>query len=590
MLLLAAQLAWSLAPALGTIRNDFANYYVPARAVMEGRRLDRVYERAWFQVQAEDAGLPALGSFVPQPPVDALLLLPVAWLPPLAAKAAWTLALAAAMVAAFLVLRPLVALPPAALALVFLLPAASLRNALLYGQPYPLLLLCLCLSLRAAARDRPLAAGLWLAPVLALKLYGLPFVLWFAWRRWWRALAGALAGAAVIATLSVCMLGREVHGAYLREVLPASLAGRIQDPYSPIWQSATSLSYRLFQYERDLNPHPVADHPALARALAAALPAAAVLGAIAALGPAASAARAWAALTIVSLAASPLTSSYHFLMLILPAALLVADPARAWTSRAAVALLFLFSTSPFPHYFAWLASGWGDLLAYPRLFAVLAMLAVAVGRPASWRPIALGLAAAGALGASAAARTPAEESWAPVEVARGYLLADPQACPGGLSWLTVEDDRLARRGSGARCPARVRPAAAEGAVASAWETGDADSAAGVAVFVDPRGDLRERSGRVERILLHGPARHPRLSPEGAWVACQLWRGSWDLWAVERASGRALALTRDAAGELEPAWEADGRGLVFASDRRRGLGSTALYRVGFAPGDAAPAGR
>ena len=68
------------------------------------------------------------------------------------------------------------------------------------------------------------------------------------------------------------------------------------------------------------------------------------------------------------------------------------------------------------------------------------------------------------------------------------------------------------------------------------------------------------------------------------------RESWDLWAVERASGRALALTRDAAGELEPAWEADGRGLVFASDRRRGLGSTALYRVGFAPGDAAPAGR
>jgi len=567
-------------PALGTIRNDFANYYVPARAAREGRALDRAYERVWFEAEAARAGLPVPGSFVPQPPPDALLLMPLAGLPPRTAKTVWTLVLAAAMVTAFFVLRPLVALPPAVLAVLFLLPTASLRNALLYGQPYPLLLVCLCLSLRAAVRDRPLLAGLWLAPVLALKLYGLPLLLALLWRRSWRAVAGALAGTALILALGVALLGRPVHAAYAREVLPASLTGRVQDPYSTIWQSATSLSYRLFQRESDLNPEPVADSRALARALAAALPAAIVLVAVAGAGPAVPRARAWAIVMIAALAAAPLTSSYHFVLLILPVALLLADPALSGPRRALVVLAFVFATSPLPHYFARFAAGGGDLLAYPRLVAVLAILGVALER--ADRRILLATIPAIALGAVAWVRTPAEEAWTRVEAAHGYLLGDPEVCPGGLSWLALDGDRLVRTGIGRPCPPRVAPPALDARLAGAWSMGDADARDGLIVFVDERGDLRERAGSVERLLLPGPARHPRLRPDGAWVVCQLWRGSWDVWAAHRASGRALAVTRDAAGEFEPAWDTDGTAVVFASDRRRGLGSTALYRVPFAP--------
>jgi len=553
---------------------------VPARAAREGRALDRAYERVWFEEESARAGLPVPGSFVPQPPPDALLLMPLAGLPPRAAKTAWTLVLAAAMAAAFFVLRPLVPLPAATLAVVFLLPTASLRNALLYGQPYPLLLVCLCLSLRASLRDRPLRAGLWLAPVLGLKLYGLPLLLALLWRRSWRALAGALAGTLLILALSVAVLGRPVHAAYAREVLPASLTGRVQDPYSTIWQSATSLSYRLFQRESDLNPEPAADSPALARALVVALPAAIVLAAVAGAGPAVPLARAWAIVMVAALAAAPLTSSYHFVLLILPVALLLADPALSWPRRALVVLAFVFATSPLPHYFARFAVGWGDLLAYPRLVAVLAILGVALGR--ADRRVLLATIPALALGAAAWVRTPAEEPWTRVEAAHGYLLADPQACPGGMSWLALDGDRLVRAGIGRPCPPRVPPPAVDARVARAWSTGDADARDDVIVFVDERGDVREQSGGLERLLLPGPARHPRLRPDGAWVACQRWRGSWDVWAVHRASGRALAVTRDAAGELEPAWDAAGTGVLFASDRRRGLGSTALYRVPFAP--------
>jgi Tol biopolymer transport system component len=80
-------------------------------------------------------------------------------------------------------------------------------------------------------------------------------------------------------------------------------------------------------------------------------------------------------------------------------------------------------------------------------------------------------------------------------------------------------------------------------------------------------------------------RYPRLSPDRAWVLYQSWERttrSWDLRAVERASGREVAVTSDPANEVEASWLPDGRTIVFASDRRRGLASAALYRVSFAP--------
>src|SRR6185369_10137263 len=79
--LLALYVAFGLRPALGRITTDFANYYVPARAAVEGRDLGRLYERDAFDREMRRSGLSGMGSFVPHPPPNALLLLPVAALP-----------------------------------------------------------------------------------------------------------------------------------------------------------------------------------------------------------------------------------------------------------------------------------------------------------------------------------------------------------------------------------------------------------------------------------------------------------------------------------------------------------------------------
>jgi Tol biopolymer transport system component len=67
------------------------------------------------------------------------------------------------------------------------------------------------------------------------------------------------------------------------------------------------------------------------------------------------------------------------------------------------------------------------------------------------------------------------------------------------------------------------------------------------------------------------------------VAFQEWRaatGSWDVVALERASGQRVVVASGPSNEVEPSWSPDGEQLVFSSDRRRGLGFDAIYSVPF----------
>ncbi|HEX6739997.1 MAG TPA: glycosyltransferase 87 family protein, partial [Vicinamibacteria bacterium] len=589
-----------LLPALPEIRNDFANYYVPARLVRAGVPLARAYETEWFQNEIRRAGIDRLGGFASFPPASALLLWPLAGLAPAAAKLGWALVLAAAYLASYLVLRPVAGLSGALLALVFLLPGASLANALRFGQPYPLLLLLLALSLRALLAGRGFLAGALLAPVFVLKLYGAAFLLHFLWARRWRAAAGFAAGAAVLTALSLAALGPAVHVQYLREQLPALLRGEYVDSYSPAWQTVASVSRRLFQAEPELNPHPALDAPALARGLGAGLSSLVLLlsAFTRAEGPRALP-RTWAALAAGSLAASPVLASYHFVLLVLPVALLAGDPELDVWMRAALLALLVFATSPYAFALADRAQGWANLVAAPRLLATLLVFAAALwllGRPRPWWPAP----AAALLAALLAARGQPAPGWERLAGPRGPA-GDPVACEGTVAWVTAEGERLVVRAAdgrawsgpgdtfGPRCDRgrlTVAHSVGAGEAGAPVEAGDQDVAPdGAVVRAEPgRDGLREVRPAGERLLAPGRVLHPRVSPDGQWVACQRWSGGdgWDVVAVERASGRVVLVAASRRHEQQPSWSPDGRSVLFASDWNRGLGYGTVYRTSFAP--------
>jgi hypothetical protein len=79
------------------------------------------------------------------------------------------------------------------------------------------------------------------------------------------------------------------------------------------------------------------------------------------------------------------------------------------------------------------------------------------------------------------------------------------------------------------------------------------------------------------------ARYPSVSPDGQWLAySRLQNGVWNLWLRNVRTGQENELTSAQCNDISPAWEADSKTLVFASDCGRSLGLTALHRQRVVP--------
>ena len=94
---------------------------------------------------------------------------------------------------------------------------------------------------------------------------------------------------------------------------------------------------------------------------------------------------------------------------------------------------------------------------------------------------------------------------------------------------------------------------------------------------DPKGTGSVRTWSV-RSIGGEEARYPAVSPDGRWLAySQFEDGNWNLWLRDLTSGDKQRLTHAACNTTEPAWSADSKTLVYASDCGRALWFSALCR-------------
>ena len=91
-LLLAALVAYTLVqdviPAFTAVTDDFPTYFTSAKMTLEGQEGAKLYDGPWFREQMRRYGLGTPSDaiiFPPYPPPTALLLVPLADLPPLTA-------------------------------------------------------------------------------------------------------------------------------------------------------------------------------------------------------------------------------------------------------------------------------------------------------------------------------------------------------------------------------------------------------------------------------------------------------------------------------------------------------------------------
>ena len=388
----AALSVWlSLMPSLRRgwthVETDFPNYYTAAVLALHGQPLRYYYDWTWFQRQMNYTGTERqLGAFIPQPPLVILPLIPLAGLPPQSAKQVW-LALNLIFLAASLwILSKLSRAPIAALIVLAMAGYNTLAGNFVLGQWYVFLLLLLTIGCALLLADRDWSAGAVFGAIFMLKLYAGPLLVYLAWKRRWRAVAGMLLACAALAAISISWFGWKDNLFFTTNVLTRALQAESNDPYNAGLPTPSNLLRHTLVREPELNPQPLVHAPAAYFFLQPLVTLAILIFCIVAIPRARLSNEryelAWVLVAVLLL--SPNRAFYAGIVLLLPAALLFAKA----TARAAIliAVAYVVLTISLP-------PSWNPY--FPALWILVASY-VALGIP-YWRNLRWPIAATATL-------------------------------------------------------------------------------------------------------------------------------------------------------------------------------------------------
>jgi Glycosyltransferase family 87 len=377
-------------PALSGIDADFPGYFTAARIVVDGQDTRRLYDDDWFRDQIRRYGLESAknpGKFAPFPPPTALLLVPLARCEPLTALRIVTAVSVLCLICSIFLLARILAWNLVDSALLILSSGVAIIAGLRCGQPYMLISMFCILGYYLYLERRPWLAGACFGLFVPIKYFPVIILAYFAFRKEWKVLLGGAVAIAGVGLVSIGVLGWDVHEIFLLSILGNHLTGRLSlhdqtVPFTAVYQSFDTLFDRLFVFDPVRNPHPLLAAPLLRVFSLIAVKGSILLVAVATLvklargGTSSAAAPSIGILGILVLLIAPATATYMCALLWLPVALLI-DYFLAKSARIpAYFVLGAYTIIGFiPYNYTYPFEGHGGLtvLAYPRLFLLLAM-------------------------------------------------------------------------------------------------------------------------------------------------------------------------------------------------------------------------
>ncbi|MBM4166217.1 MAG: DUF2029 domain-containing protein [Ignavibacteria bacterium] len=364
-------------PAYASLQTDFPNYYTSSRLVLEGKEIDRMYDDKWFQAQMHQYGITEEGKFAPFPPLTALVFLPIAHFEPLVAKQIWTTFNLLLLFLNVILLSTILKTNWKYSLLLFLISGLALINNVKFGQLYLLLTYTILLGYYFYREDEKILSGISFGLMIGIKYFPFIFVLYLAFRKEWKLVLTSLITTTVLSLLAFFILGIEMHKVFVETSLFNHINGILQNPFSATFQSWNSLFRRLFVFDEQWNPDPIFSSNVLFEILrwfiiviVSYIQYLYLKKLFSSLLKEKSEPLAFAIIGIVGMYLAPATATYHFLIIVLPIALLLKEASEfslSWTIFIGIIFISI-GYIPYNFFREYDGQSWFTLFAYPRLW------------------------------------------------------------------------------------------------------------------------------------------------------------------------------------------------------------------------------
>lgn len=251
-------------PSVKKINTDFPNYYVSANMFLDGKDLKDAYDNAEFNMQVLLYGIEnQFVSFVPYPPVNALLMLPFARLNPLTSKLFWNILNFIFFLTSVFFISKISGLNFFLTGILFFISGYAFVNNFFFGQVYLLVLLFFSASFYFLFKEKDIPAALFFSLSVLLKFYTIFFLVLYLCRKKYRLVIASSIFIALFNLIAVILTGPEVNIFYYSKIMPRISDGWIGTVFAPEFQSVTSMLHILFYSEPSLNPDPIIKSPQL---------------------------------------------------------------------------------------------------------------------------------------------------------------------------------------------------------------------------------------------------------------------------------------------------------------------------------------
>ena len=521
-----------------------------------------------------------MGAYSPQTPLTMLPIVGLTSFSPLVAKRIWLVLNLVFLGTTIWLLSRVTRFKAEEIWLLAFCGFFSLRTNFLYGQYYLFLLFLLTLGFYFWQREYLSIGGSLTGLAFGLKLYGGPFLLFFAAKRQWRAAFGMIAASLLLVALALVLFGWADLHYYATQILPRTLEGGSIDPYNPGTPTLSTLLRRSLMQEPELNPTPLMHAPWVFFFLRTLLSLAILGFTLAGIGLSRRSDGhhfAWFMIAVLMLSTN--TASYTVIVLLLPLMLLLEDAGP----RLGAILVALYVLITLPLY----------SLGFPNVWLLSALYLIAGWpclRQVSWR-IAVGMTALVAvvsiLDANrhmyAYGKEPGQH-FERVAVEDGALFSSfPVVAKAGVFYQSIGSDRYVLRWLRGN---QIEKISFEGyallpRVAPDGESVDFELVANRASTMMRFNPLTGKATSTTMPISNGPS-GIAVSPDGNWVASESTEGGpTQIRIRDRRTGEIRTLTGGDCNNTSPAWELNSKAILFASDCSRGFGLPALYRADIA---------